>query len=96
MKKYIVILLVLLSTSAIANPKGYCEVEVCNKLERLTFSFSKWVSDQIGEQCFDVVIPKKDAVVGKVLKSESRWYQGSSFNPTKKSVTRVSEVKGCN
>lgn len=31
------------------------------------------------------------AVEGNVLSSETRWYQGS-FNPTKKSVTKVKSV----
>lgn len=49
----------------------------------------------MGETCFDVVIPANEAQVGNVLSSDSRWYQGSSFNPTKKSVTRVSQVYEC-
>lgn len=71
-----------------------CEVKVCNKLERFTLDVWKHIKDSMGEQCFTIVMPKSEAVVGKVLSSESRWYQGS-FNPTKKSVTKVKEVYRC-
>jgi hypothetical protein len=93
--KKLILLIVLLSFNAIANPPpGYCDVIVCNKLER--FSLSPWshVKDKIGEQCFTTVLEKKDAVKGKVLDSSTRFYQGS-FNPTKKSVTRVKAVVRC-
>ncbi len=50
--------------------------------------------DSVGEQCFDITLPKKDAVVGKVLAADSRWYQGS-FNPTKQSVTTIKTVHSC-
>lgn len=71
-----------------------CEVEVCNKLSR--FSLNPWshLKDKIGETCFPVTMRKKDAVVGSVLDSQTRFYQGS-FNPTKKSVTRVKRVISC-
>lgn len=71
-----------------------CEVQVCNKLSR--FSLNPWshLKDKIGETCFPVTLRKKDAVVGAVLDSETRFYQGS-FNPTKKSVTRVKKVISC-
>lgn len=72
-----------------------CRVQVCNKLERFSLSIWNHVKDSMGETCFDVVIPKSEAQQGKVLSSESRWYQGSSINPTKKSVTRVSQVYEC-
>lgn len=75
-------------------PTKMCRVEVCNKLERVTLSLSKWMSDKWGESCFEVTMPKEEAVPGRVLSSESRWYQGS-FNPTKKSVTRVKQVFEC-
>ncbi|ADQ52891.1 hypothetical protein CL89_gp306 [Aeromonas phage PX29] len=41
------------------------------------------------------ILPKSEAIVDKVLDSESRWYQGSSINVTKRSVTRVKEVYSC-
>ncbi|QYN79909.1 putative sialidase [Kosakonia phage Kc263] len=75
-------------------PTKLCRVEVCNKLERITLSPSKWLSDKWGESCFEVTMPQSEAVPGKVLTSESRWYQGS-FNPTKKSVTRIKQVYEC-
>ena len=77
-----------------APPPGYCEVTVCNKLKR--FSLSPWahIKDSIGETCMPAVLGEADAVRGKVLSSESRWYQGS-FNPTKSSVAEVSSVGTC-
>lgn len=67
-------------------------VRICNKIERFSLSISAHIKDSWGESCFVTKIPAEDAVVGKVLSEESRWYQGSSINPTKKSVTRVTEV----
>lgn len=83
---------VVASAASAKPPAGYCDVEVCNKLER--FSLDPWsmLKDNLGEQCLPALLGKEDAVVGKILSSESRWYQGS-FNPTKKSVTRVKSVK---
>lgn len=72
-----------------------CKVEVCNKIERFSLSIWSHMKDSMGEACIDTVIPKKDAQVGNILSEESRWYQGSSINPTKKSVTRVSQVYKC-
>ena len=86
----------LISMSAVAAPpSGYCDVTVCNKLERFTLNPWSMVKDSIGEQCTPALLEKKDAVVGNVLDSGTRWYQGSSINPTKKSVTRVKEVRQC-
>lgn len=84
----------LASHSFAAPPPGYCDVRVCNKLERLTLDPWKMAKDSFGEMCQPALLGKEDAVVGKVLSSSSRWYQGS-FNPTKKSVTRVKEVRAC-
>lgn len=98
MKKLHVVLAALAiaaSASAVAAPPpGYCDVEVCNKLERFTLDPISMFKDKFGESCQTVLLGKQDAVVGKQLSSESRWYQGS-FNPTKKSVTRVKTVKAC-
>jgi len=77
-------------------PKGYCEVVVCNKIERFSLDPFSHFKDKLGETCFGTIIGQEDAVVDKVLTEESRWYQGQSINPTKKSVTRVKEVKSCN
>ena len=76
-------------------PEQMCSVKVCNKLERFTLSITSMLKDSFGESCFDVVLPKSQAVEGKVLSSESRWWQGSHFNPTKRSVTRVKQVYMC-
>jgi hypothetical protein len=93
--KYLTMILVagLLSTSIQAEP--VCRVKVCNKIER--FSLDPWshIKDSMAETCFEVVLPKDQAVVGKVLSDESRWYQGSTMNPTKRSVTKVKEVYQC-
>jgi len=83
------------ATSAMAAPPpGYCEVTVCNKLERITLSPWKAMKDKMGETCQPALLAKEDAVSGKKLDSSSRWYQGS-FNITKASVTRVKDVKAC-
>lgn len=95
MKKLIMIV-ALASSGAFAAtpPAGYCEVTVCNKLERFSLDPTNWIKDKMGEVCTTNLIGKEDAVEGKVLTSESRWYQGS-FNFTKKSVTRVKKIHSC-
>ena len=99
--KYSIIAAILLSgsvqastTETVYNTGPVCSVRVCNKLERVTLSLSSMFKDKLGETCFDAVLPKSEAVEGKTLSSDSRWYQGS-FNPTKKSVTRVNKVYEC-
>lgn len=83
-----------LGSAHAAPPAGYCDVMVCNKLERFTFSPWRAIKDRIGEQCIPAILTKSDAVVGKVLDSSTRFYQGG-FNLTKKSVTRVKKVNQC-
>lgn len=80
----IVLLTVISITVTAAPPAGYCVVTVCNKLEKST----------IDEKCFDTVVRSDEAVAGKILDSSTRWFSGS-FNPTKKSVTRVKQVLAC-
>lgn len=72
-----------------------CEVKVCNKISRFSLDIMSHIKDKIGEKCDTVLLPKSESYVGNVLSSESRWYQGSSINPTKKSVTTVVEVLEC-
>lgn len=72
-----------------------CKVEVCNKIERLSLDIFAHIKDSMGETCSTVIIPKSEAQEGKVLSSDSRWYQGSSINPTKKSVTRINRILQC-
>lgn len=72
-----------------------CKVKVCNKIERFSLDIFAHMRDNMGETCMDVIIPKSEAHVGNKLSDESRWYQGSSINPTKRSVTRVTEVYKC-
>lgn len=72
-----------------------CKVRVCNKLERFSLDPFSHLKDAMGETCVDTIIPKSQAHVGQVLSQESRWWQGSSINPTKKSVTRVNQVYVC-
>ena len=87
--------LALFTTVAIAQqPTKVCNVQVCNKLSRWSLDPFSHIKDKMGEQCFNVVLPQSEAVVGKELASDSRWYQGS-FNPTKKSVTTVKKVYNC-
>lgn len=81
--------------TANAYSEEMCDVKICNKLERFTLSPWKMMKDNMGEQCFQMQLPKSQAVVDKVLSDDSRWYQGRSFNPTKRSVTRVRQVYGC-
>ena len=80
--------------SAQTQPTKMCNVQVCNKLSRWSLDPFKHIQDKMGEQCFNTMLPQSEAVVGNVLASDSRWYQGS-FNPTKKSVTKVKQVFNC-
>ncbi|AVJ48193.1 hypothetical protein [Salmonella phage SE131] len=72
-----------------------CKVTVCNKIERFSLNPFSHMKDAMGETCSVAILPAEEAEVGHVLSSDSRWYQGSSINPTKKSVTRVAEVHYC-
>ncbi|AZU98450.1 hypothetical protein AAGG91_002747 [Salmonella enterica] len=74
-----------------------CKVRVCNKIERFSLDLFSHVKDSMGEVCDTIIIPQSQLGqgVGQVLNSESRWYQGSSINPTKKSVTRIQEIIRC-
>lgn len=104
MKKILVasmMALAVLATSAHAEEaddftsEPLCKVQVCNKIERFSLDIFAHMRDSMGEVCTDIVIPKSQAVIGNKLSDESRWYQGSSINPTKRSVTRVTEVYKC-
>ena len=74
-----------------------CKVRVCNKIERFSLDIFAHMKDSMGETCTTVVMPKSElgSGVGQVLSSESRWWQGSSINPTKKSVTRIEQIIRC-
>lgn len=72
-----------------------CDVRICNKLERFTINPFSLLKDKMGETCWNTTMPKSEARVGKRLSSESRWYQGSSLNPTKRSVTKIKAVHNC-
>lgn len=87
------IFVMLLSSPAVAIT-GTCKVEICNKLERFTLNPFKHLKDKFGENCFDSIVGKEDAVVGKILDAKTKWYQGG-FNPTKKSVTRIKRIISC-
>lgn len=89
------VLVLLLSLPTVAVGETFCEVTICNKLERFTLSPWSMVKDAMGEQCYSTKIIKSDAVIGKILNSSTRWYQGNSMNPTKKSVTRIKSVGKC-
>lgn len=98
MKKTTLLLIATLISAqsfAATPPPGYCEVKVCNKLSRISLNPWSHIKDKMGETCSVTLIAKEDAKEGKVLESNTRFYQGS-FNPTKKSVTKVKEVKQCN
>lgn len=94
MKKLFLALMLAPLMASAAPPPGYCDVQVCNKLERFTLDPWKMAKDKFGEVCQPALLAKADAVAGKKLDSSSRWYQGS-FNPTKSSVTRVKSVGAC-
>ena len=89
------LLLILLQANSALATVEMCEVKVCNRLERFSLNVFSHLKDRYGETCFDTLLPKADAVEGKVLSTESKWYQGTHFNPTKKSVTRVKKVGAC-
>lgn len=100
MKKMMIAVLLVagMSTAVHANEfkqEPLCRVQVCNKIERFSLNIWSHVKDSMGEVCMDVVIPKSQSVVGNKVQDESRWYQGSSINPTKRSVTRVAQVYEC-
>lgn len=100
MQKMMIAVLVMagMSTAVQANEfkqEPLCRVKVCNKIERFSLNIWSHVKDSMGEVCMDVVIPKSQSVVGNKVQDESRWYQGSSINPTKRSVTRVAQVYEC-
>lgn len=92
MKLFLVTL--LLSVNVFAGPTVLCEAQICNRIKRFSLDPFKHLGDRMGENCFTVTMPKEEAVVGKEINSESRWYQGS-FNPTKRSVTYVKSVGAC-
>jgi len=94
MKKSLVLFGLVASISFQAQAVEMCDVQVCNKIERMSLDIFSHIKDSIGEQCFHITMPKEDAVVGKTLSSDSRWYQGE-FNPTKKSVTKIKSVGEC-
>lgn len=89
------IVLLMMFTVSMMFAETMCQVKICNKLERFTIDPFSMIKDKLGETCFDTFVPKSQAYVGNRLSSESRWYQGS-FNPTKKSVTKIKQVYSCN
>lgn len=103
MKNRLILLVVLtgLSFSSSASLRDevgnqeLCKVKVCNRIERFSLDIWSHIKDNMGETCMNIVLPKDQAIVDSELSSESRWWQGSSINPTKKSVTRVKEVLYC-
>lgn len=74
-----------------------CKVRICNKIERFSLSIMSHIKDSVGEKCDEVIMPEKLVLgrEGEELSSESRWYQGSSINPTNKSVTRLDSIIRC-
>lgn len=101
MKKKILIAMVaaFISSAAVAGDdfsvEPVCKVQACNRIERFSLNPFSHLRDSMGETCLDAVIPRSQAVVGNILNEESRWWQGSSINPTKKSVTRVTKIYKC-
>ena len=91
--KYLVAVFLVLSLNA--NAVTMCEVKICNKLKRFSLSIWSHVKDSMGKTCWTMQMPKEEAVKGKTLDSDSRWYQGKSINPTKRSVTWIEKVGTC-
>ena len=96
MKKVIIFMAGLsVSVCSMAMPPiGYCDVVICNKIERISFNPWSHIKDKFGEQCFPQILSAEYAERGRVLDAGTRFYQGS-FNPTKRSVTRVKKVLQC-
>lgn len=76
MKKIIAVLFVV-TLSAQVQAGEICKVQVCNKIERFSLNPMSHIRDSIGESCADVIVPKEEAIVGRQISTESRWYQGS-------------------
>lgn len=98
MKNIILVVLLAMTPISHANnevPVGYCEVEICNKLKRISLDLWSHLKDEMGKVCMPGVVPKDKAVQGLEIDSKSKWYQGT-FNPTKRSVTYVIKVYTCN
>lgn len=98
-KIFIAAVIAFISSAAVADDdfsvEPVCKVQACNKIERFSLNPFSHLRDSMGETCLDAIIPKSQEVVGNILSEESRWWQGSSINPTKKSVTRVTKVYKC-
>lgn len=98
-KIFIAAVIAFISSAAVADDdfsvEPVCKVQACNKIERFSLNPFSHLRDSMGETCLDAIIPKSQAVVGNILNEESRWWQGSSINPTKKSVTRVTKIYKC-
>lgn len=88
--KYFILSLLLVPITITA--EEMCDVTLCNKVERFTLNVWKHINDEIGEVCFDALLPKSKAIKGKIVDSEWRGYSG---NFTKNSVTRITNVKEC-
>lgn len=94
-KIILVVLLMLCFNINAAPPNGYCDVLICNKLERFTLSIWELAMDKLGEECYQSIVHIDDAIQDKIIDSSTRWYQGNSINITKRSVTRIKEVLEC-
>ena len=98
MKYLLLIACIMVSPVTYSNnevPVGYCEVEICNKLKRISLDLWSHLKDEMGKVCMPGVVPKDKAVQGLEIDSKSKWYQGT-FNPTKRSVTYVNKIYACN
>lgn len=93
-KSLMVSSLLALAVSVPVQAVEMCQVTACNKIERFSINPMAHLRDSFGETCFEITLPKDQAIVDRELAADSRWYQGS-FNPTKKSVTLVKSVHQC-
>lgn len=92
MKPLIIILTLLLAGGCVDPAKAetinltyepLCEVRVCNKPSRFSLDLFSHIQDVMGKTCFNMLAPKSEAVVGKVL------------DESKRSVTRIESVGKC-
>lgn len=86
--KIIALLLLIVSTSALAKPApGQCTVVICNMPKLNPYGEGKF--------CFAGTMPKEVAKVGLVMIPEGKIVHGVSVNTTDSWVTQVEAVVEC-
>jgi len=79
-------------------PTTFCDVILENKQTRFSLDIWAHVKDRLGAVEIPATLPASKAIEGSTLDVQSNaaasFWKGS-FNPTKKSVTRVKKVLKC-